>query len=67
MDTRENIKRYMAKTKISRESRSRYSMNIEEAFAFRRASEENPMDAILLAFDYGLAKGYRAAKSEVTR
>lgn len=40
---------------------TRYQMGFLEA---RALSCMNPMDAVCLAFDYGRAKGYRAAKKE---
>lgn len=40
---------------------TRYQMGISETLALSRM---NPTDAVCLAFDYGRAKGYRAAKKE---
>ncbi len=41
----------------------RYSASIEEVLAM--ATELENIEAVTLAFQYGYAKGYRAAKAEV--
>jgi len=41
----------------------RYDASIKEVFAM--AQEMGRVEAVALAFDYGRAKGYRAAKAEV--
>lgn len=63
----EKMKRYIEKTKIGTNSRSKYAMNFAEAFELAHQAlncEGFPVEIISLAFDYGKAKGYRAAKAE---
>lgn len=42
-----------------------YSLSIVEAQALVEIWKQNRIEAILLAFNYGRAKGYRAARKEV--
>lgn len=44
--------------------RTPYQMNLSEAFSLASMSAEDAIGAISLAFEYGRAKGYRAAKAE---
>ena len=41
-----------------------YSLSIVEAQALVEIWKQNRIEAILLAFNYGRAKGYRAARKE---
>ncbi len=62
----EKIQRYIEKTKLDKESK--YSLNITEGFSLAHMAHEMddlPLEVICLAFNYGKAKGYRAAKAEV--
>ena len=49
----------------------RYTMNLKEAMAFRKEAETGDCDhrihVLCLLFDYGYAKGYRAALSEMKK
>lgn len=63
----EKIKRYIALTGIKVHGQDRYAMNMREVRELMRSGEERPFDAIDLAFEYGKAKGYRAAKAEVRK
>lgn len=45
----------------------RYSMGFDEIVALMQKATETPADAVLLAFRYGLEKGYRMEKAEVKR
>lgn len=58
------IKRYIGRTRIS--GNDRFYMNLIEAMELVHMAQNSavPADAIALAFDYGKAKGYRAAKAE---
>lgn len=56
----EKIKRYIGKHRAPRNPR--YDMNMKEALAVTH--ELTPIEAVNLAFVYGRAKGYRAAKKE---
>lgn len=63
----EKIKRYISQTKMSAQVETRYGMDITEAFNLANQAYENnglPIEIISLAFSYGQAKGYRAAKKE---
>ncbi len=59
----EKIQRYIDRTKMDKSRR--YQMNITEMFELADAALVTPVDIICVAFDYGRAKGYRAAKAEV--
>lgn len=56
----EKMKRYIERTNAT--DMSRYELDLLEARALRREPEQT--DALYLAFLYGRAKGYRAAKAE---
>lgn len=63
----EEMKQYIERTKMSASTTSLYKMNVLEAFALAYQALECrdlPIEAISLAFDYGKAKGYWAAKAE---
>lgn len=67
MGENEKMKRYIERTKVGTNSRSKYAMNFAEAFELAHQAlncGDFPVEIISLAFDYGLAKGYRAAKAE---
>lgn len=57
----ERINRYIERTGATYKDTSPYHMKIGEAFALARASDN--VRAVSLAFEYGRAKGYRAAKA----
>ena len=61
MDTIEKIRQYIKESKAPRNKP--YDATIKEVFAM--ASGMGAVEAVALAFDYGRAKGYRAAKKEV--
>ena len=54
----EKMKRYIERTKMDKNDR--FYLDMAEAYE----SPSLPLDAISLAFKYGKAKGYRAAKAE---
>ncbi len=58
----EKIQRYIARTGVECSETSPYHMKIAEAFALAGTSDS--VRAVSLAFEYGRAKGYRAAKAE---
>ena len=65
MNEIEKIKRYVAKNTIP--NGSKYDLDIVDGFELSKAAHENkdlPLEIIVLAFNYGRAKGYRAAKAE---
>lgn len=62
----EKMKRYISRTKLDKGDR--FCMNVGEAFELAARAHENndlPLDIISLAFDYGKAKGYRAAQAKM--
>lgn len=63
MSELERIQRYIEQTAVK--NSGRYNIGLSEAMAIRLlAGSGKTMDAISLAFDFGRAKGYRAAKKE---
>lgn len=60
----EGIQRYIDRTGGPFHRGTPYQMLMKEMFALSHMSGEDPSRAICLAFDYGRAKGYRAAKAE---
>ena len=51
------------RTKVPREVLSRYELTIDEVMSFKYYGQELGMlEAISLAFDFGLCKGYQAGK-----
>lgn len=63
----EKLQRYINRTDGAFPPGTPYQMNINELFALTHMADEDVTGAICLAFDYGRAKGYRAAKKEVRR
>lgn len=60
MDTIEKIRRYINNSAVPRNER--YDATFKEVHDI--ASGMGPIEAVAFAFDYGRAKGYRAAKAE---
>ncbi len=62
----EKIKQYIDRTKMDKGTR--YEMSFNEALTLAReanlSGDDSAFTAITLAFSYGKAKGYRAAKAE---
>lgn len=56
----EKINKYIERTQMGKES-SRYIMSFGDLKLFKELSKEDCCAAIILAFQYGRAKGYRAA------
>lgn len=57
----EKMQRYIEKTKLDIAPESSYQLSLRQAFA---VSDMPTLEAILFAFKYGQAKGYRAAQAE---
>lgn len=55
MNTVEQIRSYVERTKV----KDGYSMGLREARALYYMAKDNPIDAILLAFEFGEAKRER--------
>lgn len=62
----EKMQRYIERTNMKLSGPTSYAMYMSEAFELAHKARGNnlPIGVIPLAFDYGRAKGYRAAKKE---
>ena len=58
------IENYMRKTGISRQLEKRYDMDTRECEAIYESCQGDIAGVMYLAFRFGRAKGYRAAKAE---
>ncbi len=65
MSEMEKIQRYIKNTKIK--NRGRYCMRYCESADLYAFSRTDLFGALCLAFDYGMAKGFRAAKVETAK
>lgn len=66
----EKMKRYIERTRMSIKNPLQYAMNMREAFELAHmvgTGDALSIEAISMAFNYGKAKGYRAAKAEVRK
>lgn len=66
MDKIEKMKKYIERTKLK--ENDGFALGMQEALELTmraRDSKDFPLEIIDLAFKYGKAKGYRAAKAEV--
>lgn len=62
------MRRYIEKTGGGLvDATSRYQMNFGELMALKELVGGSVLDALILAFEYGKAKGYRAARNEAKR
>ena len=65
MSELERIRKYIDKTKCRDD---RYDVTISEINLLARFSvDAHPVEAVILAFDYGRAKGYRKGRKEAAR
>lgn len=64
MNELEKIKKYIEQTRIT--NKNKYCMYMSEAIALKEFGEYDFCKALFLAFSYGQAKGYRAAKKEAS-
>lgn len=63
----EKMKKYIERTKMKTSDTGSYKMNVMEAFELAEQAigcGGLPVEMIILAFNYGQAKDYRAAKAE---
>ena len=60
----EKIKRYIERTKLPSDPKCKYCFCLSEMNAIHKAMKMDEFGAICLLFEYGKAKGYRAAKAE---
>lgn len=63
----ESIKKYIEKFFSSHKKNLRYDMNLHEIFLLEEFASENINAAFSTTFDYGYAKGYRAALAEIKK
>ena len=64
----EKMKRHIERTNL--DDNDRFHLDMSEAFELAiqaMTSNDFPLEVINLAFKYGKAKGYRAAKAEVRK
>lgn len=64
MTTLEKVKKYIRDTKVPEPVAYRYVLRVDEAESFAKL---DIYDGMALAFAYGRAKGYRAARAAGTR
>ena len=64
MSAKEKIQKYIARTGISYSDSSPYGMLTGESLELVKLAHESPMNAIILAFEYGRAKGERHARNQ---
>lgn len=61
MEHLEKMKQYIDRTRISSSIHMRYCLTLKDIQALYDCMGFDAFDSICMAFDYGLAKGYRAA------
>lgn len=67
MNEIEKMKKYIERTKLDKCS---YCLSMAEGFSLAHMAHETngfPLEVVNLAFNYGKAKGYRAAKAEARK
>ena len=63
----EKMQMYIERTKMDIKNPLQYAMNMRQAFelaGMAKTDSSLSIEAISMAFNYGQAKGYRAAKAE---
>lgn len=63
----ERIQNYIEGSKLSRKARYAYCMYLNEMDALHEALSQDEFSVMYLIFEFGRAKGYRAAKAEASR
>lgn len=63
--TTERIKKYIERTDIDESLRKKYGASVKEVISL--CSVARGANLAYWAFEYGMAKGYRAAKAEARR
>ena len=63
----ESIEKYVKKFLNNHEKNVRYDMNLHEIFLLEEFANKNKIAAFTTTFDYGYAKGYRAALAEMKK
>lgn len=62
MSEQKKMQLYFQRTKIK--NYDRYCLRLKEALALYELSKTDVYEALVLAFEFGMAKGYRARKNE---
>lgn len=60
----EKMKRYIERTKLPSDPRDKFCFCLGELEEVQKLSQVDMFHALCLLFEYGKAKGYRAAKAE---
>ncbi len=60
----EKMKRYIERTKMGRDPKDNYCFCLGEMEEVRKYAQSDMFGALCFLFEYGKAKGYRAAKAE---
>lgn len=63
----EKMERYIERTAVSAHATNNFDMLQSEWIALACACKADPISGVSLAFLYGQAKGYRAAKAKARR
>lgn len=63
----EKIKKYVAETEINPDAIKQYTIYLSDIQAFYEAVQIDSYKTIMAIFEYGRAKGYRAAKAEARK
>lgn len=63
MSGQEKIHQYIDRARIPRKAADRYCMYVDDLEVLCDIAVKDPVQALLLAFHFGQAKGYRAAKA----
>ncbi len=63
----ESIEKYVENFKKRKKMNMNYTMRGEELFAVAKEAEKDTFHTIVSVFDFGYAKGYRAAMAEMKK
>ena len=63
----EAIKKYIHRFFNKKEILNGYDMKVEEWRTLSEKAKESPVDAIIMSFLFGYAKGHRAARAEMKK
>lgn len=66
-EIKKRIERYVKVTNMGQLVAGKYDMKLPELFELNEIAEMDSLAALCLAYNYGKAKGYRAAKAEVRK
>lgn len=61
----EKMQKYIERTKIPNDPKDNYCFRLGEMEEVRKYAQSDMFGALCFLFEYGKAKGYRAAKAEV--